>query len=50
MSEHATAWGFLLVIAVAGTIGLFHAGVNVGGSLAGFVQSVEHLFGSPLRW
>ena len=48
MTEHAELWGFALMVAVAGVVALFHAGVNIGGDLGGFVRSVEHLFALPL--
>ena len=37
-----------MLVAVVGVIGLYHAGINIGGELNGAVRSLMHLFGAPI--
>ena len=48
MSEHSFAWAIVLSLAVLGLVGLYHAGINLGGVFAGTVQGIEHLFGTSI--
>ena len=50
MSNPLNGWGIGLLVAVGATLGLYHAGINLGGALASLVQGVIHLFGTPLFW
>jgi hypothetical protein len=48
MRELWEGWGLALVMSVVMTVGLFHAGLNLGETLATSVRSVIHLLGTPI--